>query len=290
MSEFPRTMVDGLSLPRMLIGTNWFLGFSHQSPSRDKMICDRSESQIADILEVFLNSGVDAILGFVANDRMYNAVREAEQRTGKKLIIISTPGIDVSETPEADAKNNEILDLEAERGSSIVMPHTSSTDVMLDKRARVIRGMDKVSAMIRQRGMIPGLSTHEPESIVFADESKLDVGTYISIYNAAGFLMALEIDWTNHIIQNAEKPVITIKPFASGRLHPFVGLNFSWATLRPQDMVTVGTMTPDEAKELIEMSLAHFERRRADIELQVTRSKRVFQKAESSPDERAAER
>ncbi len=281
MSDFPRTMVDGLSLPRMLIGTNWFLGFSHQSPSKDKIICDRSVSQVADVIEVFLDNGIDAIIGFIANDRMYQAVQEAEQRTGKKVIIISTPGIDVNETPEADDKNREIMDLEMERGSSIVMPHTSSTDAMLDKRARVVRGMDKICAMVRERGMIPGLSTHEPESIVFADESKLDVGTYISIYNAAGFLMALEIDWTNSIIQGAEKPVITIKPFAAGRLHPFVGLNFSWSTLRPQDMVTVGTMTPDEAKEVIEMSLAHFERRQSGVELQVTRSKQVFQKADS---------
>ena len=278
MSEFPRTMVGGLSLPRMLIGTNWFLGFSHQSPARDKVICERSVSQVADVIEVFLSHGIDAILGFVANDRMYEAVQEAEQRTGKKVIIISTPGIDVNEGPEAESKNKEILDLEAERGSSIVMPHTSSTDVMLDKRARVIRGMDKIAAMTRERGMIPGLSTHEPESIVYADETKLDVETYISIYNAAGFLMPIEIDWVNHVIRNAAKPVITIKPFASGRLHPFVGLAFSWSTLRPQDMVTVGTMTPDEAKEVIEMSLSLFEQRKANIELQVTRSKQTLVK------------
>ena len=278
MSEFPRTMVEGLSLPRMLIGTNWFLGFSHQSPSRDKMISDRSVSQIADVMEVFLEHGIDAIVGFIANDRMYEAVQDAQQRTGRKMIIISTPGIDVSESAEADAKNTEIFDVEAKRGSSLVMPHTSSTDTMLDKRARVIRGMDKICAMIRERDMIPGLSTHEPESIVFADETKLDVGTYISIYNAAGFMMPIEIDWVNHIIRNAKNPVITIKPFAAGRLHPFVGLAFSWATLRPQDMITVGTMTPDEAKELIEISYSLFENRQANVELQVTRSKQTLVK------------
>jgi len=278
MVEFPRTEVGGLSLPRMLIGTNWFLGFSHQSASRDKMICDRSVSQVADVLETFLDHGIDAIVGFVANDRMYHAVQEAEQRTGKKMIIISTPGIDCNEGPEAVGKNAEIFDLEAERGSSIVMPHTSSTDALLDKRARVIRGMDAIAAMIRERGMIPGLSTHEPETIVFADETGLDVCTYISIYNAAGFLMPIEIDWVNHIIHNAKNPVITIKPFASGRLHPFVGLAFSWSTLRPQDMVTVGTLTPDEAKEVIELSLSHFERRKAAVEMQVTRSKQTLVK------------
>ena len=90
--------------------------------------------------------------------------------------------------------------------------------------------------------------------------------------------MPIEIDWVNHVIRNAKKPVITIKPFAAGRLHPFVGLAFSWATLRPQDMITVGTMTPDEAKEVIEISYALFENRRANVELQVTRSKKTLVK------------
>ena len=43
--------------------------------------------------------------------------------------------------------------------------------------------------------MIPGLSTHMPETPIYADESGLDVDTYISIYNAMGFLMQIEVDW-----------------------------------------------------------------------------------------------
>ena len=70
--------------------------------------------------------------------------------------------------------------------------------------------------------------------------------------------------------------MITIKPFAAGRLHPFVGLAFSWSTLRPQDLITVGTLTPDEAKELVELSLSHFERRKAAVDMQMTRSKQTL--------------
>jgi hypothetical protein len=45
--------------------------------------------------------------------------------------------------------------------------------------------MDHYIELIRKRGMIPGLSTHMPETIPYADESDLDIGTYIQIYNAA---------------------------------------------------------------------------------------------------------
>ena len=272
MSEFPRTTVEHLSLPRMLIGANWFTGFSHTMPAKDKYIVSRSSSQIADVLVEFLAVGVDAMLGY-GSQRIVDAVTEAEDRTGRGMIKITTPSFDLSDTPEAEASQAHCLDGVAEMGASICMPHTSTTDALLDRRARCIRDMDKIAAMIRERGMIPGLSTHMPESIIIADESNLDVATYILIYNAAGFLMPIEIDWGHYIIHHAAKPVITIKPFAAGRIHPFVGLNFSWSTIRPQDMITVGTITPDEAKELVEMSLAHFERRQADIELQVTRSR-----------------
>jgi len=78
--------------------------------------------------------------------------------------------------------------------------------------------MDRVCKMIRDRGMVAGLSTHMPETPVYADESGLDVETYIQIYNAAGFLMQVEVDWVHRVIHEARKPVMTIKPMAAGRL------------------------------------------------------------------------
>jgi hypothetical protein len=75
------------------------------------------------------------------------------------------------------------------------------------------------------------------------------------------------------IIRNAQKPVMTIKPMAAGRLLPPVGLAFAWNTIRDRDMVTVGTTTPDEAREVIDLSLDFLERRLPDNELQTTRSK-----------------
>ena len=57
-------------------------------------------------------------------------------------------------------------------------------------------------------------------------------------------------------------------------MHPIVGLHFSWATLREQDMVTVGCLTPDEARECIDISLSQLLHGGAPVgELQFTRSK-----------------
>jgi hypothetical protein len=70
---------------------------------------------------------------------------------------------------------------------------------------------------------------------------------------------------------------MTIKPLAAGRLLPVVGLAFVWSTIRDQDMVTVGTTTPEEARELIELSLDLLNRRIPDYELQRTRSKKSLE-------------
>lgn len=43
MSEilFPRTEVAGVSLSRMIIGTNWMLGWSHRGPASDHQILNK---------------------------------------------------------------------------------------------------------------------------------------------------------------------------------------------------------------------------------------------------------
>jgi hypothetical protein len=166
------------------------------------------------------------------------------------------------------------LDECAALGATFCMPHQSVTDALVDRRSGVIRDLDVYTRMIRARGMIPGLSTHMPETVVYADRTGADVETYIQIYNSAGFLMQVEADWVMKIIREAKKPVMTIKPLAAGRILPVVGLAFVWNTIRDQDMVTIGTTTPEEAREIVELSLDLLLHRLPENKLQETRSKK----------------
>ena len=276
MNAFPRTEIEGVSVSRMIIGTNWFFGWSHTSAAKDTLIRNQmTVSKIADVVETFMNAGIDTLIGLIEHPGMKEAITEAEQRTGRKVIVISTPGFNTGDSEQARGEAERVIENNARLGASFCLPHTSTTDPLVDSRIRKIRDMEIYCRLIRKHGMLPGLSTHLPESIVFADESGLDVATYISIYNAAGFLMPLEVDWVHRLIWNAKHPVITIKPMAAGRLLPLVGMAFSWSTIRPCDMVAVGTMSSDEAKELIEISLSILERRADEVILQKTRSKQT---------------
>jgi hypothetical protein len=277
MDQFPRTMVGGVSLPRMLIGTNWFFGWSHTSLAKDNFIKEyQTRAKIADIICVFLEYGIDAIMGGVL-PQQEEAIQEAENRSGKRIIRILTPNFNIRPGGKPEEEPESMFDQCQKWGATFCMPHQCVTDALLDRWHDEIREMDRYARMIRERGMIPGLSTHMPESVVIADHTGLDVATYIQIYNAAGFLMQVEVDWVSRIIRDAQKPVMTIKPMAAGRLLPIVGLGFAWNTIRPIDMVTVGTTTPAEARECIELSLDLLDHQLPDNVLQKTRSKKSLE-------------
>ncbi len=272
MSDFPRTMVGGVSLPRLICGSNWFLGYSHTSAAKDRFIRELFDSpkKIADVIEVFARAGCNAVMGPL-HSYLSEAAREVEQRTGVPMIQILTPSYATHDDPDTWKISVERA---KELGATFCFPHQCVTDPRID---RIHRRLDPQLIdhlrVVREMGMIPGLSTHMPEAITCSDACGADVETYIQPYNAAGFLCQVETDWLQRIFHNAHKPVLTIKPLAAGRLLPPTGLAFVWNTLRDCDMVTIGTLSPYEAAEAIELSLSFLEKRSAGIDLQYTRSK-----------------
>ena len=269
MQEFPRTTVGGVSLSRMLIGTNWLLGWSHTSASADAQIKRRYDSAQAfrPVLEAYLRHGVDSIMApFGASPELMEAIRDTEQKMGREILLIDTPTLNVDDNPQARREAEQTVKESAKRGAKFCLLHHSCAEQLVDKNKGVIRRLDDYTKMIRDAGMIPGLSAHMPELIVYSDANGYDVETYIQIFNCMGFLMQVEIETVASIIQNAKKPVMTIKSMAAGRCSPYVGLTFSWNAIREKDMVTVGAFDPQEAEEDIEISLAAIEHRFPDLE------------------------
>jgi hypothetical protein len=261
---FPRTNVAGVSLSRMLIGTNWMLGWSHTSPAADQQIKNRyaEPEDFFPMLDAFLSHGVDSLMGIIGEiPLMQDAISYAQDKTGKKIHLIDTPILNVSDSPEARREAEAVIKRSAKAGSTFCLLHHSCAEQLVNKNKRELTRLDDYTKMIRDAGMIPGLSAHMPELIVYSDANDYDVETYIQIYNCMGFLMQVEVESVSGIIHSAKKPVMTIKSMAAGRVTPYIGLTFSWATLRDCDMVTVGCFNPDEVHEDVEISLAALERR-----------------------------
>ena len=267
--QFPRTQVENVSLSRMLIGTNWLLGWSHTSASADEMIKQRYDSAQAfrPVLESYLRQGVDSIMApFGLSPQLTRAVKETEQHLGREIIMIDTPALDVSDSAQGRQTAQKTIRESAQRGAKLCLIHHTSAEQLVNKNLGQIVRLDDYTKMIRDAGMVPGLSAHMPELVVYSDQNGYDVQTYNQIFNCMCFLMQVEIESVASIIHNAKKPVMTIKAMAAGRCSPYVGLTFAWNAIRPQDMVTVGAFTPQEAQEDIEISLAAIQHRFPDLE------------------------
>ena len=93
--EFPRTTVDGLSLSRFIIGTNWMAGYSHRSDAADNMIkeCHNRAETMLPMLDTFMENGIDTIMApFGQLPHIVEAVKRTEngfiiERTGREPVI-----------------------------------------------------------------------------------------------------------------------------------------------------------------------------------------------------------
>ena len=268
MTQFPRTTVGGVSMPRLLMGTNWLLGYSHTGAAADAGIREKyaKPEDFYPVFEAYLEAGIDAVMGPVScNELALNAIRYAEQKAGKKIIIIDTPFVNVDDNAAARREAETAIRRSAVIGTTFCLIHHVSAEQLVNKNLQAIPRLPDYLAMIRDEGMLPGLSAHMPELVTYTDANEYDVETYIQIFNCMGFLMQVEVESVARIIRNAKHPVMTIKPMAAGRTTPFVGLNFNWAVLRDCDMITVGAGSAAEAREDIEISLAALERRAPDL-------------------------
>ena len=266
--KFPRTEVGGTSVSRMIIGCNWISGFSHRGAASDIMIKNQNKNieHATGIFTSFLNHDVDTVLGLFEIDKgLEKAVKLAQERSGKKMIIMDEPILNMDNNPRARQEAEIEIKKCAARGATFCLPLHSCVEQLINKNAQTMDRLPDYLEMIRQAGMIPGLSSHMPEVIQYSDQNNYDVETYIQIYNCMGFLMQVEIESIAKIIHNAKKPVLTIKPCAAGRTTPYVGLNFVFNTIRPQDMVCIGCNTPDEVEEDVEFARAAIERRLPDV-------------------------
>ena len=203
---------------------------------------------------------------FNGESLLWRAVKETEQRAGKRIIMIDTPILDVSDSAEGRLDAGRRIKAAAKSGAAFCLPHHNCSEQLVNKLTATMDRLPDYLAMIRDAGMIPGLSAHMPELVLYSDANGYDVQTYIQLYNCMGFLMQFEVEYIHKVIWEAKKPVMTIKPMAAGRVSPFVGLHFAFSTIRDCDMVTLGAFTAREVHEDVEIALAAIERRRPMLE------------------------
>jgi hypothetical protein len=253
----------------MLIGSNWIFGWSHTGHAADLFIKEQHASSEATlkVINAFLEYGIDAWMApFSTHPDCTTSIKRIQDKIGKKLILIDTPILNMDDTEAGRKESKAIVKKSAELGSTFCLIHHASCEQLINKNKQTMDRLPDYTDMIREAGLIPGLSAHMPEVIQYTDKNGYDIETYIQLFNCLGFLMQVEIESVIRIIHEAKKPVMTIKPMAAGRTTPYVGLTFNWNVLRPIDMITVGVTNEYEVHEDVEISFAALEKRLPNVE------------------------
>jgi hypothetical protein len=269
MKDLPSTKIGDVEISKIVCGTNPFFGFSHFTRSRDLWMKEYfTDERIREVLGRTNDFGINAVLGGTA-ERLYNIIRELSKE-GREIHFICTPG---GSTADEVMKGVEWC---ADHGVSICMPHQMYTDHNLVSSRDDLLGYDEIAEMIRSLGMVPGLSTHRPETITSMDRSGKDVETYCLPFNSLGFLSNVEVEWVRKVIQSSPKPIISIKPLAAGRITPEVGLPFVLRSIKEKDAVALGFSNVLEVEEDMEIVSGITSDQREEIPLTTSRSKSIF--------------
>jgi len=243
MSGFPSIEIEGISVPKALIGINSLLGWSHTSGGRDEWIKKYFTAQrIADVFAHCIKLGLYGVLGPVF-PRLHEAIKISEDMTGQKMLFVSTT-FGGKETTDQQAKQAK------EVGSPICCIHGGWTDGWQLKDGK-LDGFEKYLAMIRDAGVIPGVACHNVDRLKIVDQGGYDCAVFVTPINKFGFYMNPSKESALDAVKNCSKPVIAIKPLASGRFdegRPKEWLKWVSDTPGVSSMV-IGFMSEEEATE-----------------------------------------
>jgi hypothetical protein len=267
--DFPMTEIGGIPISRLLIGSNTFHGFSHFSAARDSWLKQHfTQERIHEVAAFAARQGLNATIAVQRKDYV-EVLAQVEKDTGVKIHYIATPaGATLEELKRG-------VDEAADLGCEFCWPHTSWTDVRIVASENRIHEGPEALDYILSKGMIPGWSTHRPETIAVSDRAGYPVAGYVQIFNSIGFLCAVETDWERNVIRGTDKPVVSIKPLGAGRIMPPTGFGFVYSNIKPIDTVVIGMMSVEEAREDIEIARQCIAETCTgpEVDLQYTRSK-----------------
>jgi len=222
---FPTFEVEDVAIPKVLVGINPFLGYSHFSEAKSNYF-KRVFKDAAAISDVIIKATEFDVTGIYtpADEKIAEALKQVEKKTGIKMTVVGTTYYTFDL-----AKIEKEVALLKSMGARICLLHGNAVDDLLNTVERIIASAEEMLGLIRDEGMVPGIACHDARAILYSEERSYDSKVFATPVNKTGFWMNHE-GLTLRIIEKIEKPVIALKPFASGRIQPEEGLEFTLST------------------------------------------------------------
>ena len=255
LSALPQVKLGSHSVSRLVCGSNPFLGYSYRSAAHDRWQRRTFTPQrISEVLEKCLQVGVNTVACNYDDARtMPQALELLEKRTGTRMQWIAY-------THGGEGFQRESIGMIADDGAiaCYIQGGVADSQFHYNYVGHVVPDqgdtLDKVVdwlALIRERGMVPGLGTHQPYIIRQAEARGYDLEFYTTPLNFLGIYCQYHA--AVMAINETRKPVLAIKTLGGGlKTSPQDGLTCALASLKPTDMVAVGM----ENEEIVEDNAA----------------------------------
>lgn len=195
---------------------------------------------VADLIIKSVEMGVNAIfLCLIGEDHgTVKAVEAAQKAVDGKLIVV--PYIQNLRTYLKQDRLIEGIKNDIElvkriggraEGGQILTVNGEIMDSFLhwNRESPRIDHAEEIFGTIREAGLVPVLTSHNPKSLLTSELNGYDVAGYIIIVNKVGYQMDYgEPGATVRAVGNSSKPVIGFKPLAFGRIPPSEALSFTY--------------------------------------------------------------
>jgi len=248
MKPFSSFSIEDVKVNRFIIGINSVLGFSHTSKGRDEWIRRYfTTDKITEVFSSAVNMGITSLLGPVFPP-LHEAINKTEELTGEKITFIPTT------FGKREYFTQQIQEIRA-LGAKFCCLHGGWTDAWKVENGEMV-GLENYLKEIREAGLIPGAASHNSEHLRIMMEQNYDLAFFVTPVNKSGFYMNPTQELALRVVSESSKPIIAIKPLASGRFDEnMISDWFDWAYNRKGvSAICVGLMSPEEAQEDIEIA------------------------------------
>lgn len=246
MSEFPTFTVEGVTLPRVICGTNALFGWSHVSAGRDAWLRRfYTPERVAHVFAVCMELGATAVMGPLYPP-LVEALEETERLTGQRPLWLST----THAAPGPDSTPDQVRQIR-EVGASICSIHGAWVDRWVLEEDW--EALERCIAQIREVGLIPAAVCHYSDRLARLVEAGLDLSLLGTPVNKSGWRMHPDRESALEVVRWIEQPLLAIKPLACGRFEEYkVREWLEWVVEQEGvDAVAIGVMSEEEARESI---------------------------------------
>ncbi len=245
----PKISLENLKLSKIVCGTNQFVGITHRWNPIDIYLHLRRFKEPKTIAKflIYLNQQHEINCCISSpRDKILEAIKITQKEIGEKFHWLCTP------SRRKTAKNlstnmYEQIDWCYQNEVSVCLLHRNYTDHAIDKNSLTIgknkKGLPpypELSSYIRDKGMIPGLSTHYIETIKAVQKNNYDAPLITQPLNKIGFQSNANPGDLIKVIQETPQQIINIKPMGAGRIQPREGLQYCLQNIKKNDYLAVG--------------------------------------------------